>query len=208
MVCKAGTPVDILLAQVGEQRFRASTNFLRGKRRRQEFSTGSVLTATVMVLLLSSMPRVGKMPCLRCTRIVRCPLEWLSMILRASWRNFAETGNPPSFWECCKRLLLFVIAIMVAIYPYSLWYYLRPICFLPIFGYRFFIDRFHTYNHLDEACGPTFNIARFRTSDHLTNFKKLNTEVCEQWHASVDLLTRHVRAMSQLRYMFTLQVNA
>jgi hypothetical protein len=74
-------------------------------------------------------------------------------------------------------------------------------------AFRFFIDRFHTYNHRYDACGDTFNIKRFRLpADVAEAFGHINTEVCEQWHASVDMLTRHVASMSQFHFMLTLQV--
>ncbi len=43
-------------------------------------------------------------------------------------------------------------------------------------------------------------------ADVREEFGHVNTEVCEQWHASVDMLTRHVASMSQFNFMLTLQV--
>jgi hypothetical protein len=43
-------------------------------------------------------------------------------------------------------------------------------------------------------------------ADVAVDFGHVNTEVCEQWHASVDMLTRHVASMSQFNFMLTLQV--
>jgi hypothetical protein len=48
---------------------------------------------------------------------------------------------------------------------------------------------------------------RFRMpADVSEAYGHVNTEVCEQWHASVDMLTRHVASMSQFHFMLTLQV--
>ena len=38
------------------------------------------------------------------------------------------------------------------------------------------------------------------------NFGEINSSICEQWHSSVDALSRHVASMSQIRFMFTVMV--
>jgi hypothetical protein len=48
---------------------------------------------------------------------------------------------------------------------------------------------------------------RCRTPRDQVGFERVNTSVCEQWHSSVDLLSRHVASMAQLRFIFTLQVS-
>jgi len=63
---------------------------------------------------------------------------------------------------------------------------------------RFFIDRFHYWNHKQGACSKAFQLTRI-----LQLFSE-NTSICEQWHASVHSLKRHLVGMTLPRFMFTI----
>ena len=131
------------------------------------------------------------MLCSLCIHTVSALLALLFMILRVSWKNTVEIGSQ-TFLMIPGKVLIGCISLS---YTHQMTYF------------RFFIDRFHTYNHRYDACGPTFNIKRFRMPvDVSEEYGHINTEVCEQWHSSVDMLTRHVASMSQFNFMLTLQV--
>jgi hypothetical protein len=132
------------------------------------------------------------MLCSLCIHTVSALLASLFTILRVSWKNTVEIGSPTFLMIPGKALGGCISHLYVH----------QMTCF------RFFIDRFHTYNHRYDACGPTFNIKRFRMPVDVVSeeYGHINTEVCEQWHSSVDMLTRHVASMSQFNFMLTLQV--
>jgi hypothetical protein len=64
---------------------------------------------------------------------------------------------------------------------------------------RFFIDKFHYWNHKPGACSRSFQVTR------LEGYRSLNDSICEQWHSSVDSLSQHMGSMNQLHFMLTLQ---
>lgn len=65
---------------------------------------------------------------------------------------------------------------------------------------RFFIDKFHYWNHAFGACSLAFRITR------IARYGRYNDSIAEQWHASIDHLKAHMTCLTQLRYMFTVQV--
>jgi hypothetical protein len=74
---------------------------------------------------------------------------------------------------------------------------------------RFFIDRFHQFGHKFLACGTTYSLKRMNgLGGGRVNFGEINSSICEQWHSSVDALSRHVASMSQIRFMFTVMVRS
>jgi hypothetical protein len=66
---------------------------------------------------------------------------------------------------------------------------------------RFFMDKFHFWNHKRGACSRCFQVTR------VPEYSRLNDSICEQWHADVDSQSRHMAGMTQLHFMFSLQTH-